>query len=85
MTSHEKVFALLEALQDEEDGEIAQALPVGLPVPAIRAALVMIAGTLPADAVELDRWLEQLGMFCLGLRSDENGSDTQPLLQADNG
>jgi hypothetical protein len=77
MSSPEKVAAMLELLQDEEDTELAQAIPIGLPVSMVRTGLMMIGEKIPRDRSELDRFLSAVGNFCHALRSDDAGG--QPL------
>jgi hypothetical protein len=70
MTSTEKVWSLIEYLQDSEDEELAEAIPIKAPVGIVRGALAMAGDTLPNTPAELDEFLTQVGSFCLGLRSD---------------
>jgi hypothetical protein len=72
MKSPEKVLLMLELLQDSEDDEINEALPIG-PPPMIRAGLVAVARYLPEQPDELDTFLTQVGDFCHALRSDDQG------------
>lgn len=70
MNSTEKVWTIVEQLQDSEDSEIAEALPLGLPAPILRGALLMITDQIPQDPAALDEFLSQVGDFCHSLRSD---------------
>jgi hypothetical protein len=72
MKSTEKVMAMLEVLQDQEDEEIAAALPIAVPPPMLRGALVMVAAQLPDTPDELDAFLTNVGEFCLSMRSDRD-------------
>lgn len=74
MTSTEKVWGLLEHLQDSEDDELAEAFPISLPPTILRGALVMAGDQLPHSPEELDSFLASVSEFCLALRSDEPAS-----------
>lgn len=71
MKSPEKVLLFLEELQGFSDDDIAEAIPVPMPPPALRMMLAGVATALGEDAEALDANLTQLGNFCLNLRSDE--------------
>ena len=71
MNSPEKVLTFLEELQSFSDEDIAEAIPVPMPPPALRLMLAGVGGAISDDADELDAHLTRLGMFCLNLRSDE--------------
>jgi len=70
MTSPEKVLEFLDELQTISDQEIAEAIPVAIPVPLLRLALAGMSSQVPEDPDELDGLLTQIGEFCLSLRSD---------------
>ena len=75
MTSTEKVWGLIEYLQESEDEELAEAFPIkGLPVGVARGALAMLGDQLPKTPDELDAFLTQVADFCSGLRSDGYGT-----------
>lgn len=70
MNSTDKIYALLEFLQDQDDNELADAIQLPLPPAFARGALMAVAGNLPADPAELDRFLTDVSQFCLSLCSD---------------
>lgn len=78
MKSTEKVAAMLELLQDEEDQELAAAIPLPIGVPTLRMGLMAVAEKLPRDPAELDTFLSQVGDFCLSMRSDDFLSAPEP-------
>ncbi len=82
MNSTQKVYGLLEELQDCEDEELREAIPLkGVPIPMARGALAAVAGMLPDDPLELDGFLEQVSTFCLSIRSDERLPEDQRVEQ----
>lgn len=76
MRSPEKVLRFLEEIQSYPDEDIVEAVPLGIPAPALRGALVGVAAALPDDAADLDGLLDRLGSFCLSLRSDDAPAPT---------
>lgn len=70
MKSTEKVLAMLDQLQGQEDDEISEAVPVGIPPFMLRGALLLVAEELPKDPADLDSLLDRMGEYCLALRSD---------------
>lgn len=70
MNSVEKVYLALEELEDADDEELKEALPLPIPVPTLRGLLPVVARYVPENAGELDEFLTQVGNFCHSLRSD---------------
>ncbi|HWE10554.1 MAG TPA: hypothetical protein VG325_14475 [Solirubrobacteraceae bacterium] len=70
MKSTEKVWEVLERLQDSEDDELEDAIPIGMPPAIIRSGLAMVGSQVPKDPAELDEFLTGVGDFCHSLRSD---------------
>lgn len=70
MNSVEKVYLALEELEDMDDHEIKEALPIPISVPAARGIIPMVARAVPENAHDLDEFLTQVGNFCHSLRSD---------------
>lgn len=72
MNSVEKVYMALEELEDADDDEIREALPLpGLSTAFVRTMLPAIARFVPEDPDELDEFLTGVGNFCHMLRSDD--------------
>lgn len=70
MTSVEKVYLCLEELEDADDQELAEALPIPIPAHMLRGILPVIARQVPENSADLDQFLTSVGDFCHSLRSD---------------
>jgi hypothetical protein len=68
-TSTEKVFDMLERLEDFDDEILAQTLPV--PPSVARMAIAAAGARVPTDPAVLDDWAIRVAVFCLELRSDD--------------
>jgi hypothetical protein len=68
MNSPEKLIAFLEQLDDCEDAELSQILPV--PPNWARMGIAAASNRVPDDAEQLDAWALSAAQFCLSMRSD---------------
>lgn len=77
MNSTEKVWMIVEQLQDTEDSELREQLGLGeFPPSVLRFVLAGAAEQLPDDPNRCDEMLEQFANFLLSLRSDEEPAVT---------
>lgn len=70
MLSTDKVFALVEALQNLDDAELVRTFPIASSPTLARIALATAASKIPTDPAELDGLLDAGIRFLGGLRSD---------------
>lgn len=70
MNSQTKILLFLEQIQDLDDQELADAIPMAS-ARIVRGTLAAVARAVPDDAALLDRLLEQGAEIMLAMRGDD--------------